>query len=152
MLTKTVSSRFYKRRYIAVIAICSCIFSMLPVSAQEWSTICVVYPDTITPSNKASIKGRDCAEVVRQATLQGKQGFLSTFSFRDGKTISIFRGECTDRFGPCRVKISVNSGEWIDGVYELPSALIHNCGQYACNWHVYRDGYGSLVRGTGMSY
>jgi hypothetical protein len=114
--------------------------------------MCVRRPAEITILNKASLKGEDCLKTSARASLEGKPGYLQTFRFRDGATIRIHEPECSERFWPCRIKFTLGQGEWSEGVFELPSALIHQCGEYSCNWYTYRDGYGKLVVAIGMSY
>jgi hypothetical protein len=121
-------------------------------AAQEWYPICVRSPAEITSANKASIKGEDCLQTSVQASLGGEAGYLNVFRFRDGAVIRVFQPECAERFGPCRIKYSIRGGDWSEGVFELPNALIHKCESYSCNWYTYRDGYGKLVLATGMSY
>jgi len=128
---------------------------LIPTSrafAQLWSPICVRQPIDITKQNTATIKSEDCLTSDTQAVLNGQLGGLTLFIFRDGETIRIFKGGCTGRYDPCQIQISINRGEWFDGMYELPSKLIHDCGKYSCNWHTYRDRFGKLILGTGMSY
>jgi hypothetical protein len=120
--------------------------------SQDWYPVCVRRPAEITISNKASIKGEDCLQTSVLASLKGLSGYVHTFRFRDGAVIRVFQPECAERFGPCRIEFSIGGSDWEDGVYELPSALSHDCGEYTCNWHAYRDGYGKLVIATGMSY
>lgn len=122
------------------------------VKSQNWYPVCVRRPAEITISNKASIKGEDCLETSVQASLSGVSGYLLTFRFRDGAVIRVFQPKCAERFGPCRIQFSIGGSDWSDGVFELPSALIHDCGKHGCNWYTYRDGYGRLVVATGMSY
>ena len=122
------------------------------VASQELSQVCVRRPVDITSSNKGAIKGEECLQTSVRASLAGKSGIMQTFRFRDGMLIRVFQPECAERFGPCRMKFSVGDGGWLDGVSELPSALMHKCGPYSCNWYTYRDGYGKLVIATGMSY
>ena len=123
-----------------------------PARSQDWYPVCVRRPAEITISNKASIKGEDCLQTSVQASLRGLSGYLHTFRFRDGAVIRVFQPDCAERLGPCRIEFSIGGSDWEDGVYELPSALIHDCGEYGCNWYTYRDGYGKLIIATGMSY
>lgn len=125
-----------------------------PARSQGWYPVCVRRPAEITISNKASIKGDDCIQTSVQASLRGLSGYLHTFRFRAGAMIRVFQPECAERLaiGPCRIQFSIGGSDWADGVYELPNALMHDCGEYKCNWYTYRDGYGKLVIATGMSY
>jgi hypothetical protein len=126
----------------------------LPAQSQERQSECVRMPADITSINKSSIKGEDCHISSGRASLGGEPGDLLTFRFRDGATIKVlFKSECPKRMvGPCRIYYSLGRGEWQQGVFEQPNALMHKCGQYSCNWETYRNGYGMLVVATPFSY
>jgi hypothetical protein len=119
---------------------------------EGWLPICVRQPNNITKQNAAIIKGEDCRISSTQAALNGQSGNLSLYTFRDGNTIKIFNGECSNRPGPCQVQISINKGEWVSGVFQLPNDLIHDCGKYSCNWYTYKSSSGRIILGIGMSY
>jgi len=128
---------------------------LIPTSkafAQLWSPICVRQPIDITKQNTATIKSEDCLTSDTQAVLNGQLGNLDISIFRDGETIRTFTVRCAGRFGPCQIQISINRGEWFDGVYERTGELSYQCGIYRCGWDTYRDSFGKLILGTGMSY
>jgi len=142
--------------FIAIAAVvCTPFFVFDPSSAQPdnaWHPICVRRPSEITNANKATVKGEDCKEIRKQLTYQNNSQTGTLYVFRDGGSIQYFFTEEPRRFSPNRVMFSINEGDWTEGVYELPSSTIYQCGNYKCNWVTIRDNYGKLVLATGMSY
>lgn len=119
---------------------------------EDWSPNCVRGPAEITQANKATIKGELCLKTRNQILYQETSKSITLFRFKDDKVINFFyRGE-PSRFDSNPVLFSINDDDWLEGVEELPSALIHQCGKYKCNWNTIKDSSGRLVIANGMSY
>jgi len=147
-----------QRGWIPIFALLTFSILLRPMQAQgwrmtEWHPLCVRRPAEISSSNKASIKREDCLISHVDSRLQGRNGLLWIYRFRDGAPIRIFKPECSLMpMGPCPIAFSINSASWAEGVYELPNSLMHTCGAYRCNWETHRDARGTLVLAVAMSY
>ncbi|GAB4347949.1 MAG: hypothetical protein Fur0042_14610 [Cyanophyceae cyanobacterium] len=124
-----------------------------PASASEWMQgNCVREPMRLDATNAARVRGIDCRITAVRAQLQGQEGYLHTYQFRDGIRIRVFIGNPSDAVPhlPHPVRFSVNRGDWLPGQF-LELDLPHNCGTYSCNWSTVRDAQGRVVVATGVS-
>jgi hypothetical protein len=124
-----------------------------PASASEWMQgNCVREPTRLDATNAASVRGVDCRITAIRARLQGQEGYLHTYEFRDGVRIRVFIGNPNNAVPhrPHPVRFSVGEGGWFPGQL-LELDLPHTCGSYGCNWSTVRDAQGRIVVATGVS-
>jgi len=140
------------KNYILPVVLALGTFHANPVRSEGWYPNCVKSPTEINESNRALLQGKDCNETWGIATLDGIEGSVIKVSFRNGQNIKVFQEPDCTRVGPCKVKISINHGNWMHGIFAQNGETSYKCGDGYCNWRTFRDGYGKLILGIGMSY
>lgn len=120
--------------------------------ADYWTDDCVRQPTSLSAANAATIRGIGCREVAVSAKLQGQDGSLHEYQFRDGQTIRVFitNPENLQLGRPYPILFSIRQGEWLPGQW-LDADLPHVCGSYSCHWTTIRDAQGRVVVATRAS-
>lgn len=117
--------------------------------ADYWIDACMRQPTSLNATNAATLRGIECRLVIVTAQLQGQNGSLHEYQFRDGRNIRVFMPDPgsleTDR--PYPILFSIRQGEWLPGQW-LEVDLPHVCRPYFCHWSTIRDAQGRVVVAT----